>query len=256
MERVAQMKQALLDHGPLWTTVCADAAFQAWHPSGAPFPGSGCATVNHAVVLVGWDDAGGAGYWLLRNSWGARWGDQGYMRIAWGANAIGRVASYLVYPSLNQVPVARAGADQVVAEGAVAALDGSASWDPDGSLQGYSWAQVAGPPVALSGANSARATFTVPPVAAETELSFRLTVTDDRGAESSAETHVTVTHEVPPAAPQVAAGGVRAGCSSSGPGAGALSALALLLYAWFRGGPFSFARPALTRGRLLAKPPG
>jgi len=39
--------------------------------------------VNHGVVAVGWgyDKDLDAHYWLLKNSWGARWGDDGYIRI-------------------------------------------------------------------------------------------------------------------------------------------------------------------------------
>ena len=46
-----------------------------------PAPGSPCdyTTTNHAVALVGWNDADGA--WILRNSWGPSWGEDGYMRI-------------------------------------------------------------------------------------------------------------------------------------------------------------------------------
>ena len=41
-------------------------------------------TVNHAVQTVGWghDDATGLNYFIVRNSWGASWGDQGYIKIA------------------------------------------------------------------------------------------------------------------------------------------------------------------------------
>ncbi len=59
--------------------------------------------VNHGVVLVGWDDAGG--YWIIRNSWGPHWGehwsgqrrngDNGYMRIKYGVSSIGYAAAYL-----------------------------------------------------------------------------------------------------------------------------------------------------------------
>jgi len=44
-----------------------------------------CATtVNHAVQTVGWgiDSASGLNYFIVRNSWGASWGDQGYIKIA------------------------------------------------------------------------------------------------------------------------------------------------------------------------------
>ena len=215
-QQVVSIKQAILDHGPVWTTVCADSSLQGWKPSAGTFLGSGCAAINHAVVLVGWDDAGG--YWIVRNSWSARWGDQGYLRIAWGANAIGSNSAYVVLQGANQRPQASAGAAQVVDEGSAVALDGSATSDADGSVHGYSWVQTSGPAVVLSGAATARPTFTAPAVSASTVLAFRLTVQDDRGAESSAGTTVTVQHVVPPepAAETIAPGGVTAGCGTSG----------------------------------------
>ena len=94
----------------------------------------------------------------------------------------------------NRPPVADAGADQSVASGATVTLNGSGS-DPDGRVAGYAWMQTGGPTVALSGASSATATFTAPPVTAETTLTFRLTVTDDAGATGSDEAAVTVTAE-------------------------------------------------------------
>lgn len=40
------------------------------------------ATVNHAILMVGYgNDATGGDYWLIRNSWGATWGENGYIRI-------------------------------------------------------------------------------------------------------------------------------------------------------------------------------
>ena len=36
--------------------------------------------VNHAVNIVGVNVTGG--YWIIRNSWGTWWGDNGYMKIA------------------------------------------------------------------------------------------------------------------------------------------------------------------------------
>lgn len=41
--------------------------------------------VNHAVVLTGFGEtAAGDKYWLVRNTWGTMWGENGYMRIARG----------------------------------------------------------------------------------------------------------------------------------------------------------------------------
>ena len=43
---------------------------------------SACSTyVNHAVQLVGYGNANGVNYWLIRNSWGTGWGEAGYIRI-------------------------------------------------------------------------------------------------------------------------------------------------------------------------------
>lgn len=38
----------------------------------------------HALLLVGWDDARGA--WLVRNSWGDGWGNDGYLWLGYGAS--------------------------------------------------------------------------------------------------------------------------------------------------------------------------
>jgi len=85
---VTEIKQALVAHGPIASSVRVTDAFQAY--SGGTFDETDTGATNHAIVIVGWDDTRGA--WHMRNSWGTDWGEDGYMWIKYGANSIGRNA--------------------------------------------------------------------------------------------------------------------------------------------------------------------
>ena len=79
----------------------------------------------------------------------------------------------------NRAPVADAGADQrVVTPATTVSLRGSGT-DADGDTLTYSWTQTGGPTVTLTDASSATATFSASAVTVDTDLTFRLTVSDD-----------------------------------------------------------------------------
>lgn len=45
--------------------------------------------LDHAVLLVGWGLDGSKPYWTVKNSWGTKWGENGYFRIARGKGKCG-----------------------------------------------------------------------------------------------------------------------------------------------------------------------
>lgn len=81
-----------------------------------------------------------------------------------------------------------AGQNITTTAGAAVTLSGNASTN----ATSLSWVQKSGPPVVLSGANTATATFTAPAVAAPTPLVFTFTATSPEGASRSADSTVTV----------------------------------------------------------------
>jgi hypothetical protein len=64
---------------------------------------------NHAVAIVGWNDA--EKYWICKNSWGKSWGESGWFRISYTADTgfgsygyYGIVADKTIEPPVPPVP--------------------------------------------------------------------------------------------------------------------------------------------------------
>jgi hypothetical protein len=95
---VPEIKQALVDHGPLVSCVFDTAAFVAYkggiYQESSKLPPGPAA--NHLVVIVGWDDRRGAsGCWKIQSSWGHKWGEDGFMWLEYGSNYIGDSACWV-----------------------------------------------------------------------------------------------------------------------------------------------------------------
>lgn len=77
------MVNALANVGPVAITLAAGTiGWQLY--GGGIFEGgmSGCGfDLDHGVQMVGYGSENGKDYWIIRNSWGAGWGEKGFMRI-------------------------------------------------------------------------------------------------------------------------------------------------------------------------------
>ncbi len=93
---IEQLKTAIIQYGPI--SVAVNASFGNYREG--IYDKCNRSGEDHMVNLEGWNDDGQ--YWIMRNSWGASWGEAGYMRIKYvgrtGAkcNNIGRTAAFAV----------------------------------------------------------------------------------------------------------------------------------------------------------------
>ena len=76
--------------GPISGSICVTPAFEAY--TGGIFEDTtGCTSLDHSISIAGYghDDASGKDYWVIRNSWGTYWGEDGWARIVRGTNNLG-----------------------------------------------------------------------------------------------------------------------------------------------------------------------
>ncbi|XP_072519647.1 cathepsin O [Salminus brasiliensis] len=82
-----QMKERLVDWGPL--VVIVDATSWQDYLGGVIQHHCSSGHANHAVLIIGYDTTGEVPFWIVRNSWGKSWGDEGYAYVKMGEDMCG-----------------------------------------------------------------------------------------------------------------------------------------------------------------------
>ena len=92
----SQMKAALAK-GPVSVAIEADKTVFQHYRSGV-ITGSTCGTqLDHGVLAVGYGTEDGQDYFLVKNSWGGSWGDDGYVKI--GQDDVCGILKDAAYPT-------------------------------------------------------------------------------------------------------------------------------------------------------------
>lgn len=77
----AALMDAIANQGPVSVSIAAS-GFHFQFYGGGVLSNCNDFVMDHAVQAVGYGSDSGKDYWLIRNSWGASWGEGGYIRFA------------------------------------------------------------------------------------------------------------------------------------------------------------------------------
>jgi PGF-pre-PGF domain-containing protein len=99
------IKQAVYDHGPVTMAFFVNlSAFHTVEPWGTIYDYYPCPPLIgagwHMVSIIGWNDSvphpdlqhGGTGAWIVKNSWGTGWGNDGYFYLAYKSSCVEEIA--------------------------------------------------------------------------------------------------------------------------------------------------------------------
>jgi C1A family cysteine protease len=75
------LKEAVALVGPVSIALDAETKLFQSYKSGVITSDSCGTTLDHGVLIVGYGEEDGIKYWLVKNSWGSSWGDDGYIKI-------------------------------------------------------------------------------------------------------------------------------------------------------------------------------
>jgi len=90
------LKQAVGTVGPISVAIYAGSGLQSY--AGGIFDGNCAGPLNHGVLAVGYGE-GSNPHWIVKNSWGQNWGENGYFRLA-RRNNLCKISDDPSYPVL------------------------------------------------------------------------------------------------------------------------------------------------------------
>uniref|UniRef100_A0A3Q3XDJ3 Cathepsin S, ortholog2, tandem duplicate 1 n=1 Tax=Mola mola TaxID=94237 RepID=A0A3Q3XDJ3_MOLML len=94
------LKEAVAKIGPISVALDASRPKFVFYRHGVYRDHTCSHNVNHGVLVVGYGREQGHAYWLVKNSWGVSYGDEGYIKMARNRHNQCGIALYACYPTM------------------------------------------------------------------------------------------------------------------------------------------------------------
>ncbi|XP_031722256.1 cathepsin S-like [Anarrhichthys ocellatus] len=92
------LREALASIGPIAVAIDASKSKFVFYRHGVYRDHTCTHKVNHGVLVVGYGTERQYDYWLVKNSWGVKYGDEGYIKMARNRHSQCGIARYACYP--------------------------------------------------------------------------------------------------------------------------------------------------------------